>query len=418
MSSPAAASASARGTRVGVKSVWVPAFDGIRGYISLSIALTHITLAVGWRPDHEPFRALRSSMFFSIEFLFLVGGFVAFLPAVVHGKFLGARSYALRRAGRILPVYWLTIAAALALGPLLRPISAANYPHDPLAALGHAVFLQQELYPFPAGFGVQGIVWTMSIACLFYVLYPLIVKPYYRRPFVGLAIAIGVAALWRTSTRSNPNLYLQFPLFCADFALGMTAAYVSVWLRRRETPRLRGWLALACPAALALLLYLMYLSGLPVATGHGYLWGESVPLSIAVPLTFAVFLIAAGYLPRWAARAFANPVARWIGGISYALFLFHFLVIWLVLLVIPVPRNATPRSTVELAAIVLPITLTLAWAATRYLEGPLRRRAQVLAARVQRPVNLDRPEPAEDRAASRPSGPWDPRPAPEPSGPG
>src|SRR5205814_3164427 len=136
--------------------------DGIRGAVSLSIMFTHISLATGWRPDHEPFRALRSSSFFSIEFLFLVGGFVAFLPIVVNGAFIGARAYGLRRAGRILPLYWLTLALALALGPLLRPISGANFPHDPVAVLGHSVFLQQELYPFRAGFGVQGIVWTMS----------------------------------------------------------------------------------------------------------------------------------------------------------------------------------------------------------------------------------------------------------------
>jgi peptidoglycan/LPS O-acetylase OafA/YrhL len=395
--------------RLGVKTLWVPTFDGIRGGVSLSIALTHISLATGWVPDHEPFRALRSSMFFSIEFLFLVGGFVAFLPAVVHGTFIGGRAYGLRRLGRILPVYWLTLVLAIALGPLLRPVSGANFPHDPFAVLGHVAFLQQELFPFRAGFGVQGIVWTMSIACIFYVLYPLIVKPYFRRPFIGLALAIGIAVLWRTSTRSNPQLFLQFPLFCADFAIGMTGAYIYVWLRRRDTPRLRTWLALACPAALGVLLYLLYLAGVPVATKQGFLWGESVPLSIAVPLAFLAFLVTAAYLPAWARWVFANRVARWVGSISYALFLFHFLVIWLVLLVVPIPRNGSPQSMLELTAIVLPITLTLAWLATRFIEAPVRRRAQALGARVQRPVVLERE--TEAAAASPEARPASPEPA-------
>jgi peptidoglycan/LPS O-acetylase OafA/YrhL len=396
---------------LGVKALLVPTFDGIRGGVSLSIALTHISLATGWVPDHEPFRALRSSMFFSIEFLFLVGGFVAFLPAVVHGTFIGGRAYGLRRLGRILPIYWLTLALAIALGPMLRPVSGANFPHDPFAVVGHVAFLQQELYPFRTGFGVQGIVWTMSIACIFYVLYPVVVKPYFRRPFIGLALAIGVAALWRTSTRSNPQVFLQFPLFCADFALGMTGAYVYVWLRRRDTPRLRTRLALICPAALAALLYLMYLAGVPVATRHGSLWGENVPLSIAVPLAFLVFLVTAAYLPGWARWVFANRVARWVGSISYALFLFHFLVIWLVLLVVPIPRNGSPESMLELTAIVLPITLTLAWLATRFVEVPVRRRAQALGARVQRPIRLDRQtEPEAARPQAPPASP-DPAPA-------
>ena len=108
---------------------------------------------------------------------------------------------------------------------------------------------------------------------------------------------------------------------------------------------------------------------------------------------------------------FANRVARWVGSISYALFLFHFLVIWLVLLVVPIPRNGSPESMLELTAIVLPITLTLAWLATRFVEVPVRRRAQALGARVQRPIRLDRQtEPEAARPQAPPASP-DPAPA-------
>lgn len=216
--------------------MWIPAFDGIRGCISVAIALTHISLATGWRPNHEPFRALRGSMFFSIEFLFLMGGFALFLPAVVYGSFVGLRTYALRRAGRLLPLYWLTLALAVALGPLLRPVSGANPPHDWTAVLGHVLFLQQELYPGQAGFGVQGIVWTMSFTALFCVVFPLVVRPYLRWPFLGLAAAIGLTVAWRTTTESHPDLFGQFPLFCADFGLGMTAAFVYARLRAALVP--------------------------------------------------------------------------------------------------------------------------------------------------------------------------------------
>jgi peptidoglycan/LPS O-acetylase OafA/YrhL len=408
-----------------VKAIWVPTFDGIRGAVSLSIALTHISLATGWHPAHEPFRALRASMFFSIEFLFLVGGFVAFLPAVVHGVFLGGRAYGVRRAGRILPVYVLTIALAVALGPLLRPVTHANFPHDALAVLGHLAFLQQILFPFRAGFGVQGIVWTMTIACLFYLLYPFVVRPYFRHPLLGLLVAVAVGVAWREHWRSEPNVFLQFPLFVADFALGMSAAYFYVWLRRKETPRRRAALALACPAAFGLLLYLMYRAGLPVVAREllhlppSY-WGESAFLSVAVPMAFAGFLLTSAYLPRRAAWVLANPVARWIGDISYSIFLFHFLVIWLVLLVVPIPRDGSPSSMLELTVIVLPITLTLAWLATRYLENPLRRRAHVVAARLQRPVQLGR-RPAGEGGPARRRDRWlprRPRPASEPGRPG
>ena len=30
--------------------LWVPALDGVRGYLSISIALAHVMLATGWTP--------------------------------------------------------------------------------------------------------------------------------------------------------------------------------------------------------------------------------------------------------------------------------------------------------------------------------------------------------------------------------
>ncbi|MDQ6750095.1 MAG: acyltransferase [Actinomycetota bacterium] len=359
-----------------VRALWIPAFDGIRGSISVVIALTHISLATGWRPNHEPFRALRGSMFFSIEFLFLMGGFAMFLPAVAYGGFVGVRTYALRRAGRLLPLYWLTLALAVGVGPLLRPVSGAYFPHDVPAVLSHVVFLQQELYPRQAGFGVQGIVWTMSITAVFCVIFPLVLRPYLRWPFLGLAAAVGVTVAWRETTGNHPDLFAQFPLFGADFALGMTTAWIYVQLRRSAGARLRRALAWACPAAALALLFLLYAAGLPVVDDHQPLWGESLVLSIAVPLAFAAVLLTVAYLPAWAQRPLANRLSRWIGSINYGIFLFHFLVIWLVLGVADIPRNGSPRSMMLLTVLVLPLTVAAAWAGTRFVERPIRTWAQ------------------------------------------
>jgi peptidoglycan/LPS O-acetylase OafA/YrhL len=190
----------------------------------------------------------------------------------------------------------------------------------------------------------------------------------------------------------------------------MTAAHVYVRVSDNVTERMRSALRVACPAALVLLLCLMYAAGLPVATAHGAWWGESTPLSIAVPLTFGVFLITLPFLPAWGQWVASNRIARWIGSISYGTFLFHFLVIWLVLRIVDIPRNGAPSSMLELTVLVLPITLTLAWLATRYIEDPLRLRAQRLAARSQRSPVIE-PEPVEPA----PAGAIAPRAEPEPA---
>jgi peptidoglycan/LPS O-acetylase OafA/YrhL len=375
------------GARPGVAELYVPTFDGIRGLVSLSIALIHVQLALHFLPDHEGLRALRGSWYFSIEFLFLLGGFVAFLPLAYYGRFAGIRSYALRRAGRILPLYYVTLILAIVLGGWLRPvvgIDDALVPHDLEAFLIHLSFLQQELLTLP-GFGVQVIVWTMSIVACFYVLFPLVARAYLRWPVLGLAAAVTISVAWRTFVAEESRAFLQFPLFLADFAIGMTAAYVYVQVRRRRGLGQHAALGLAGVGLIALLV-LLYVAGLPIARheGVGLYWHEGAALSLAVPTAFALVLVAAPFMPRWAQWPIANPVARWIGQVSYGLFLFHFLVIWSVLGVTEIPRDGSQSSVVELTLLVIPLTLLMGWLGTRFIEHPLRERAQRLAERSRR----------------------------------
>ncbi len=362
---------------LGASDVWVPAMEGVRGYLGLTIALTHVVIAVGWTAGAEALDALRVSAFLAIDCLFLIGGFVAFLPIAVLGRFRSARVYAVRRAARILPVYYLTIAIAVLVGEPLREVTGADYPHDVGAVLAHLAFVQHMVLPYEEGFGVQGIVWTMSIAIVFYLLFPLVARAWLRHPFRWLAGVTALSLVWREATHANLDVYLQFPLFASDFAFGMTGAYVLVQLRRGKVPdlvrRAAPWLSLvAAPALLAF----AYLAGAPVVRDEGDPWNEATWLSLAVPLAFTTFLVALADAPRWLQRAAGNRIIRWLGSVSYAFFLLHFLVIWTVLLWVDVPRDGSLSSLLALTALVLPVTATLAWAATRLVEDPIRARAK------------------------------------------
>ena len=219
----------------------------------------------------------------------------------------------------MLPLYYLLIAAAVALGGLLRPVSGTDFPHDVGAVLVHLGFLQHEVYPFREGFGIQGIVWTMSVAIIFYAVFGTVATRWLRHPFLWLLGSAVLALVWREWRRSNPQVLLQFPLFALDLGLGMTGAYVYVQLHRGGLAALRRHAADAC-------------------------------------------LLTAGA----------------------GLFLFHFIVIWLVLYFTDIPPHGSPSSTLVLGALVLPISITLGWAGTHWVEHPLRMRAQRLAAHLDR----------------------------------
>ena len=366
---------------VSFREIYLPAFDGVRGMIALSITLAHSMRAVGWWPNHEFPSALRSSWFFSIEFLFLLGGFVAFLPLLHFGRF-SARSFAMRRAGRILPLYYVTLLAAVLLGSELREVTLVSDPHHVGAVLAHLVFLQHLVYPFESGFGVHGIVWTMTIVVCFWLLYPVIARPYARHPFIGLAAAIALMVAWRLAFSGESRIALQFPLFAADFAIGMTAAWCYLRLRPRLRERPRPGLALGIGGAALLCMWtLLYLAGSAVLRKEYGYWGEGPVLAVLVPAAFGIALICLPFVPRAVQRVFDNRPARFIGDISYGLFLFHFLVIWGTLALVDIPRNGSPSSLFELLAIVLPVTIVLAWLGTNLVELPVRERAKLLAAR-------------------------------------
>jgi peptidoglycan/LPS O-acetylase OafA/YrhL len=382
-------------------TIWVPSHDGVRGFVVLTIVLMHVQFAINWVPNHEFPRALRSSSFFALEMMFLLAGFAAMLPVVASGAFLGARRYAIRRAGRLLPLYWLTIALAVALGGLLRPVTGLNHPHDVGTVLLHLTFLQHLVIPFKSGLGVHGVVWTMTIVACFYVVFALIAPLYLRHPLLGLAICLAVAVAWRTEVHILSRWYLQFPLFLSNFAIGMTAAWAYVRLRRSGVRASPAAAALVTVAALGAFVGLLYVAGLPVARRENpFSYNEGAPLNLAISAAFAAFLVALPFAPRWFQWPAGNRAARWLGTVSYGVFLFHFMVIWLVLRFVGIPRNGTLSSTFELAALVLPISLLCAWLGTRYVEDPLRRRARRAAdrlgdSRVRPPVASPRPQPAE-----------------------
>jgi peptidoglycan/LPS O-acetylase OafA/YrhL len=240
--------------------LYVATFDGIRGFVVLTVVMAHVFYFIGWAPEPEFLLGLRRSVFFSVDFLFLISGFVLFLPVVARGTFGSVRSYALRRIGRIVPSYYVSILITIGVLAVLPPFIPA--PHDAPAVLAHLTFLQFQAYGQPfVGLGINGVWWTLSTIALFYVTLPLIAERYLRHPFLGLALAVLAAAAWQLYVGdplhdSATSWSAQFPYFLDDFAIGMTAASVYVALRRGlSAERLRRasiWVLV--PAGIALVL--------------------------------------------------------------------------------------------------------------------------------------------------------------------
>jgi peptidoglycan/LPS O-acetylase OafA/YrhL len=231
-----------------------------------------------------------------VYIFFALSGYLLYRPFI--GRAVDLRAYAIKRAARILPGYYI---ALVGLTLLTRSALPLDHPLPYLAIAGS--------YSIPLR-GFLGSAWTLSAEVLFYVSLPLIARVARGREVAvlgGLAVAsIALAVLLRaTLSPSTEWLIGSYPVVVYAFVPGMLLAVVE----RRfagSFRRLASWPFLAVGAVLVALGCVT--SSLPVALGAG----------LGTPLLMGWLLqhpIPGG------ARA-ASTLA-FLGGASYATYLWH-----------------------------------------------------------------------------------------------
>jgi peptidoglycan/LPS O-acetylase OafA/YrhL len=401
-----------RGHRIPV----VPSFDGYRAYAILFVVLFHIFQVSG------VFAAAGDSalgvLFWgilprSLDVLFIVSGFVIYLPTVVRdGDFGRVSAFALRRAARLVPAYYVTLIIAILL--LVVVASSPGVP-DAGTITAHFAVLQTPALllvdQFRLGFGVVPPVWTLSVEVGFYLVLPLVAVVYFRHPLVGLAVAAAIVLLWRelaehadsvagvfgadlssgAERRIDMFYASQFPSWTLALATGMTGAWAYVRLRDRFPPARLATLAIrGTLAAGVLFAFLIYLAGHgavhDVAPFEGLFARESIVVTLGYPLTLGAVLVGFALLPERAQLPCAAPMIRWIGDISYAIYLIHFAVIWFALQEFSLPGDGTLPAVLAWCAVVYPFSIVYAYLSARFLERPVRRWAHRFGRRAQLPA--------------------------------
>ncbi len=247
-------------------------------------------------------------LFFAISG-YLIGG--PWLRALVRGEPLPSwRAYAVRRALRILPLYWLSLAAAIV---ILHP-GDVNFGTIVL----HALLLQGFVPGQQAG--IYFVLWTLAIEAQFYVSLPLVARLIRRCAGTRLRsrhAAIGLICMWIVSAPilvlDNGRLF-DTNLTCVlvativgqagAFAAGLAVALI-VEMRWLPQPT---WIFLALGCLVWLVASLVAPSTGPSPSP---LWALA-----ALPL-----ILAAVRSPAWPLR----PIA-WCGLVSFSLYVCHTLV--------------------------------------------------------------------------------------------
>ncbi|PTR34147.1 peptidoglycan/LPS O-acetylase OafA/YrhL [Luteibacter sp. OK325] len=221
----------------------------------------------------------------------------------------------------------------------------------------------------------MNIYWSLSVEEVFYLLYPLVLVVARRRWQLVLlacaAIVVGPAYRW---IHSDDELFFMYGnLACVDMLVFGCAAAVAANLVT-WTPPVRRVLAVLGFVAMGW----VYMRGI----GGNEAFGAT-----QLGLAAAIFLVAVSRLPPGKlARRAGRPLA-WLGSHSYELYLFHIVVLGV--MVELVPRAAmTPERKLPMLALFLVLSAAFAWGVARFFGDPLNRRLR--ARFVRRKVDASR----------------------------
>jgi peptidoglycan/LPS O-acetylase OafA/YrhL len=393
----------------------VPAFDGYRAFAIIGIVFFHVLINsgvvenAGGNFGGQLIWATGPQL---VDVLFIVSGFVVFLPTVAQrGNFGSVGGYAIRRGARLLPAYWASLVVMIIVMQTNPDVPLPGFATLVSNFSGQQTLVQMIDPQNQIGFAFDTPLWTLTLEIGFYILLPFIASAYFRRPFVGLAIALAIAVLWRELFNNigqvtdwfgldlslRQTLQLQFnainqlPNWAFSFAAGMTGAWSYVHLRERyDRERIARLAARALIPALAIFALFVYLAGRK-AIGTEFPLGfvpsaemrQSAFLSIGYTASLAVLMLALALAPYRVQIPFAHPLMRKLGDISYGVYLVQAPILWLIVFHIGIPTDGSLRALAEWLACVFPAALLYGYLSARLLEQPIRRWARRFGRRGQ-----------------------------------
>lgn len=369
---------------------YVPSVDGFRGLAVLWIVVFHCCAAIGKLVPLQrgASRNFLLSGYFGVDALFIISGFVLFLPVVLSSGALGdRRDYFKRRWARIVPAFWVATVLSYPLGRSLEmPTGGAG------AWFSHFTFTHQFAHPADEiGFGVNGAMWTMSVEVVFYLCLPIFAAWYFRHPFVGLGLAVAAGEAWHLAAVKLP-LILQWmdvswvgakdapyrmayapPSYTAHFALGMTGAWLYVKMRERQfrhTQSLAAALALAACIGIFAFAYLRGWQQDHELAGPFDMWVKTLDRATL----FAILIVAVALASSRAQWIVRNGAVRVLGIASYGIYLSHLLLILLFMNAFGIEYGTTTNAELYvLMAAVLPLSIAVGIISYTFLEEPIRR---------------------------------------------
>jgi peptidoglycan/LPS O-acetylase OafA/YrhL len=323
----------------------IPSLFGLRALAALAVVTTHVGFQTGAAVS-GPWAPALSRLDIGVTLFFLLSGFLLYRPWASRSLSgwgpPSTRTYAARRALRILPAYWLAVLGAAL---LVRGNGAATGWDWLVQVLLLQVYVDDS--------ALQGLtqMWSLCVEVAFYALLPLLgwlaargtagsPSAWLLRQVVLLGLLSLTATAWQVWVRqATPDLpgdpLLWLPGHLDWFAAGMALAVATAWIRHGHPNRWShelqslaeaGWSMWGIAAAVFLI------ATTPLAGPLTFLDPATTSEALAKHwlylLCAALILVPLVLAPTGGpAAAMGSRVPYWLGEISYGIFLWHLVVL-------------------------------------------------------------------------------------------
>jgi len=363
----------------------LPALDGLRGVAIVAVFAYHL----GWG----------RGTYLGVDLFFVLSGFLItslLLEERVGTGRIDLPKFWARRARRLLPALFLLLAAIGLYVVLVSRfggsgsaalIDLGQLRDDALATLfyvanWHLIFAHQSYFAQFQQVSPLLQTWSLAIEEQFYLIWPLVLVvalrrlvPTWRRRILAITVIGTVAsaalmAAMHAAGFSASVLYYGTDTRAFDILVGAALAVLTAALAQ-PGPRARAWLHALGPLAAAALAWFFVVAG----TGSGGIGGAGVPTGWMFSGGFLVAALLAAVViadirllePGPLARVLSFGPLRWVGLISYSLYLWH----WPVIVFMSPARTGISGGWLDVARIAVATALA---AGSYYLvERPIRR---------------------------------------------
>jgi peptidoglycan/LPS O-acetylase OafA/YrhL len=317
--------------------------DGLRALAMVGVLYVHF-----WNNDPLT-EHLRVSLFF------VVSGFLIthiLYKAKLSGRKVNVANYYARRAIRLFPALLVLVLFALVFD---MDGFRASFGWHALQLSNIYFSLTESTKPW-----IAGHLWSLNVLEQYYLIWPLVILllPIQRIYVVVLTILVGTIFLRVNGGHLGVNGWWTFFVFSADpIAAGALAYLLTTNAKVAEVLRSQ-------PALLASIVVLAS----PLFLWEGFGHSETYRLLMQPALCAIVVGAFHGYggLIGW---ALSNPIVRFLSTISYGVYIYHLMVWWLVVQVVPELFVTDPRTFVVISALSI-LLATVSWYA---IEEPISR---------------------------------------------